>query len=86
MMNNDLHDKLQELTENPINEPTDTDLVRQIQIIHNQIGLIETSTLVDNLLESKSELSPQLKIAKVGNASDDRRRSETIHPCLTLDD
>ena len=26
------------------------------------------------------------EIAKVGGASDDRRRSETIRPCLTLDD
>ncbi|CAF0726611.1 unnamed protein product [Adineta steineri] len=67
--------------------------------------------IVDNLLESKPELSPQLnklyrrgvgrprveencpdllqiieEIAKVGGASDDRRRSETIRPCLTLDD
>ncbi|UJR34218.1 hypothetical protein I4U23_021624 [Adineta vaga] len=67
--------------------------------------------IVDNLLESKPELQPQLnklyrrgvgrprveeqcpdllqiieEIAKVGGASDDRRRSETIRPCLTLDD
>ncbi|CAF2644129.1 unnamed protein product [Rotaria sp. Silwood2] len=67
--------------------------------------------IVDNLLESKPELGPQLhklyrrgvgrprveeqcpdllqiieEIAKVGGASDDRRRSETIRPCLTLDD
>ncbi len=66
---------------------------------------------MDNLLESKPELHPQLtklyrrgvgrprveeqcpdllqiieEIAKVGGASDDRRRSETIRPCLTLDD
>ncbi|CAF4032014.1 unnamed protein product [Rotaria sordida] len=35
---------------------------------------------IPNLLEIIEE------IAKVGGASDDRRRSETIRPCLTLDD
>ncbi|CAF3752538.1 unnamed protein product, partial [Adineta steineri] len=74
-------------------------------------GAVFPELPVDNVLESKSQLSPQLsklyrrsvgrprvekqcpdslqiieEIAKVGNASDDRRRSETIRPCLTLDD
>ncbi|CAF3398459.1 unnamed protein product, partial [Rotaria sp. Silwood2] len=46
--------------------------------------------IVDHLFETKPELHPQLKklyqIAKAGGASDDRRRSTTVRPCLTLDD